>query len=288
VAVDTRQGHGYDGPGLQNAATIARAVFSAAVRERLLLMLTFYIDDGGKDRTKRGRGGTEVLAVAGYVAPEDAWTELEKEWPEQFKAVPLHTTDLVAGVRAFKGISQPIRRGLLSTTVNIVNRWTLHGVGRTLPLKEYYDEQLPAGHIANIRPFAFGLYACMNAVALDWPARPRGEKIQLVIESGTEGLGAAIGFANWLISQTRWGRSTFQGVSTGSKALPGLQAADILANRSYASGKDFYRRGPSVLDKWTRKVASHRSVTCHGFSARNMAESIEQWNAYIAERGMTF
>src|SRR6185369_3373951 len=110
-------------------------------RRRLLLMLEplrFYVDDGGKDQSKRGRGGTPFLAAAGYVGSEEDWTALETEWPGILGDKVLHTTDVINGTRDFQDLKQPQRRRLLSLATNAVNKHTLAGVGFHIPVASFH------------------------------------------------------------------------------------------------------------------------------------------------------
>jgi hypothetical protein len=279
--------------GFTTAAQIGSVLYPGRERRRALVMLTFYVDDGGKDVSKHGRGGTEVLAAAGYVASEKAWTALEPEWDAIFKGTILHTTDLINGKEDFADINVPTRRSMLSLATNAVNRATLYGVGRHIPVRLFHATPGIKRMIVDGTPlpralgFAFCVYACLNHLALEWRARPQNEKIAVVLASGTEGLAQTIGFVDWLLNNTRWG-AIFQGVAPASNALVGLQAADIIANRTYAMALKGVKGvnisvSPKSLDKWTRRVAQHRDISIAGpTTAKQLTEMVASWEKWQA------
>jgi hypothetical protein len=281
--------------GFRKAAAVGAVLYPGDDRRRWLFMLRLYIDDGGKDRSKRGLGGTPSLCAAGYVAHEDDWTRLESIWPTIMGEKVMHATDLIAGHGAFKGMSQPRRRAMLSNAVNAVNAATLFAIGIHIPVSTFHatpglDRMLVEDTaLDRLRGFAFCVYGCLNHLACSWPTRPRGERIAIVLARGTDGLGPTVAFTDWLLTSTRWGREVFQGVAVGSNDLVGLQAADIIANRTNALALQRVTgvgisRSPKTLDKWTRKVAQHPNIHIAGPStAERLNATVAAWQKWRAQ-----
>jgi hypothetical protein len=79
-------------------------------------------------------------------------------------------------------------------------------------------------------------------------------QIKVVVEEGGKWQSQALAYCRWLIEQPRWCRGIYSTVVTGKKQLPGCQAADIIANRTYAAPTMTDARGRIHPDKWMRRM----------------------------------
>ena len=171
-----------------------RSVFPISATERLMVMLTVYVDESGTD------GQSALVALAGYLSDVDSWDAFQTEWNAYRKLNGIdvfHATDLRTNHGAFSaknGWSRSRCNSALRIADNIISKHTMQAVvGYTTiaeceelyPLKDprlgyrrkYSMEYLLAG-IGFIK------------VLRQW-ARKKGytEPIRFVFENGANGKG---------------------------------------------------------------------------------------------------
>ena len=239
--------HEVAGDRLDCARLIGNIAFPVWVRRRRLLMLKLYLDDGGHE------DNTVVFTVAGYLAGEAEWTALEYLWKEaldQYGIPYFHMSECLAGGGHFKGWSPQKRDMMIRRLTRIINRHIYCGVARSVAVPDFREEIHPnvdlftAGMPMRYRPITFCLHVTLEHIAgrLHTEHVTPEEQIPIVFEKGTKGLGSTIEYINAITSRAQWGQ-IFGSIIPGTKAIPGLQAADILANEAYRLALLQYRRG---------------------------------------------
>ena len=82
----------------------------------------------------------------------------------------------------------------------------------------------------------------------------RKREIVVIIEQGGKWQPQALAYCNWLMEHPRWCSGIYASMVPGDKRLPGLQAADILANRTYAAAMARDAGGRVRPDKWLLRL----------------------------------
>jgi len=207
-------------------------------------MPSLRLDDSGHE------GSTKVLVAAGYIGPVEAWDAFEIEWERVSGGTVLHMADLCGeiGHGEFKGWSQADRAEFANQMGRTINKHLRHGVARSISVDDYKDLLIPEAEMflqgtdaRQLYAIAWVLRMILEWVALNWAkgddagkARlAEHEKVDLIFEEGTKGLGEAITYCRNLKRSREWAK-IFGHIGTDSKEnLVSLQAADFLAWHVY-------------------------------------------------------
>lgn len=87
---------------------------SSSSQESYLAVLTAYFDESGIHE------GSKVFALAGYLAPQEMWTRLERQWNrtlEEYEISFFHMTDCENGFAQFEGWPKAKRQELVKELI---------------------------------------------------------------------------------------------------------------------------------------------------------------------------
>ncbi len=157
-----------------------------AIRDRLVLVLHAYLDDSGT------HGGSNAVAVAGYISTADQWVLFESEWNkalEDWGLKHFHMTDFANRVKVYRHWTDEERRTRLARLVGIINRHTLVSIAIVVPVKSFI--QTFSKEARQIIGGAYGLAAffCFWKTTEIIDRVYPSSKISYVFESGTRGAG---------------------------------------------------------------------------------------------------
>ena len=93
-----------------------------------------------------------------------------------------------------------------------------------------------------------------SAITRNGTVKVPKRSIVVVIEQGGKWQPQALAYCNWLMVQPRWCWGIYASMVPGDKTLPGLQPADILANRTYAAAMGRDARGRIRPDRWLLRL----------------------------------
>jgi hypothetical protein len=81
------------------------------------MLFRAYVDDSTEEKVR-------IFTVGGFVGADDAWENLEPEWPKLLPAgiSHFHATDCFTGNREFKGMSRANRESLLDSVLALHSR----------------------------------------------------------------------------------------------------------------------------------------------------------------------
>ena len=95
----------------------------------IMAVVRAYFDNSGKPEDPN----VDWVALAGYLAPEDSWTEFDKAWPEALGDKPyLHMGELIHSKGPFKGMSREDKELLLNRVATALmklgDKFKMYGV----------------------------------------------------------------------------------------------------------------------------------------------------------------
>ena len=235
-------------PGAVRALDLVRglscAVHSHTSVRRLLLVLTFYMDDTED-------GVRSVGAMAGYIAHEDMWADFIPAWQAALNAAGVekfHAADFFAGVRDFKGWKKDPRkhkkfeRRFSKIAVDMV---TL-GVAQGVDLNPFNKWIASSGPILDRTPNGRMTYRmwcarkCLRWIAVNAPNRPPDEDIAVILEDG-KGMGETADYLRWLKKRDVPWMAPYVSITTADKKVLPLQAADLIANHAQRELVEFLK-----------------------------------------------
>ena len=263
----------------------------------LSLGMRLYLDDGGSQRNPK----KPIFVLAGWITSRDYWAQLAWNWEmiRRVRKAPIyHATDAeFPPHREFKKWvadcqtdNDAKRRliGLKQDFAKIIDENRLAGVGRGVHIPDYNERVLHADWIARktprerFLPVCQCLSLCLEWIGADWPHRPKGEDISVVLQEGTYGLGEAVDYFWWLKRQEKpfW-MKPFVMISIGPKELPPLQAADMLAFEAYKANERFFLHDPPLPERQLLKLLCKRRRVSFKYGDRRtfdaMAERYRPW-----------
>ena len=232
------------------------------VSGKRLVMVKLYLDESGHEDS------TPVFAVGGYIAPEENWTALEAEWQPLLDPHHLpffRMNACLVGHKPFEGMSERQRHRLAELLINVINRHAVIGLGTFVVVKDFKEIMQPAHRMmthgaptGRFPPVSFCLRVALEHIALaitrNSTVAVRKREIVVIIEQGGKWQPQALAYCNWLMEHPRWCSGIYASMVPGDKRLPGLQAADILANRTYAAAMARDAGGRVRPDKWLLRL----------------------------------
>lgn len=210
-------------------------------------MLLGYFDDSGTHNT------SAVVAIAGYVAPADAWRSFEAEWRELLTAkrlIEFRMASCEAGWGSFKGWSREARELLPFDFAALIARSRLRGFSFAVRKFPYRTILLPTLDPPEKRlfrnPALFCMQGCMNGITKDQDHGflPR-EKVRMVFERGDKPVERRLREHFLWLKENRGWKDVFESIDFESKGESiALQAADMLAYETYRDGVNAEPRRP--------------------------------------------
>lgn len=209
-----------------------------------------------------GTHGSPVLALAGYLATVEQWTEFSREWGEALNQESLthfHMSKFEARRGEFTGWDKERRLRLQKRLIGIIKRRVNVGIFCALNLRDY-EETMTEWRKAHFgSPYNFCVKLCLGFTSLWAQKYKRTEPITFVIERGA-GYNSEINnsfngiFADETLRKLfRLGSLTF----VDKKAALPLQAADLFA---YEVWKDATNRFVIDAGKKRPERKSFRSL----------------------------
>lgn len=200
-------------------------------------MLTFYGDESGTHDRSGKQPGSDVVAVAGYIAKNEEWERFNDSWSnclKQYGVSEFHMADCVPQGKnpPYQGWSRDKCDEFRKDLIDIANRHTLGGFGG-LVIVEEYDSILPE-NIKCKRGYKHPYHFCFHILIdillpeVEKLGRPAGEQIAFVFDQQQQFAdGAKELFEN--IKSLRDRHNLLGSLTFGSSKqhLP-LQAADLL------------------------------------------------------------
>ena len=264
---------------------LLRVAHSGLAGHRYLAVLIAYLDDSGT------QDDGPVFAVGGWVASASQWFILELEWRKILASegvTRFRASELENGKGEFADWKKDRRIDFQCRLADALGKWSQAGVGRGVPVAEFRDILRPGDMfvqgvpgVREFLPLIFCLRLCLEWIGWDWPQRPKDEKVSVVFESGTKGLGAAGDYYDWLMEHSSLG-DVFDGFVRRPKWLPGLQAADMLAYETYkAIGNGETRPRRRILDR----LGSYGGISIMSGGRDGFLRLVDDFNKWIAETG---
>jgi hypothetical protein len=254
-----------------------------------VLGLTVYADESGT-HDKRGLDlGSEVTAVAGYLAPKKSWDILSRRWRttlDKYEVDTFHMSKYWRKDAPYGTWSNAKQKRFLGTLIKIARDNTWFAIGGMVPTKEY-DQLLPEDtkggglgelsfdhpyHFCFMMLFARFLEYLKKDIDTRFPRRPgHEEKVAFVFDQQEEFQAlASRGFA--LIKKLRDPNDRLGPlIFAPSKDYEPLQAADLLA---------FYARrilthqleGKAWRDPFELMMEERHNLMLHYFTAGQLTE----------------
>lgn len=196
-------------------------------------MFTIYLDESGT------HDKTDALAVAGYIATEEQWGWLAREWFDLLRSESislLHMTDLECFQGEFKGWNKARQIRVLSRAHGIIQRRVRVGISSAV-IKSHYDEVIKGElrHRYGKHYYTICALDCMSRV-IEWADKySYAEPIQYVFETGAEGAGElAAKMQDFYDDERTRTRYRLRGWSFEDKReVVQLQAADFIAYETW-------------------------------------------------------
>jgi len=164
---------------------LADLLFPPEHRQRLLCMLVAaYLDASGKTEDVK-LPGTPVIAIAGYVAPVDAWLRFGKKWRPFLKDFGLtlaHHKDFAARAGEYAGWPEKRRHAYVKRGAHIINQTVHHGVAVAVLLKDY--AKVTAEYPAERSAFTFVSLAALNLIGRWARESKKSEQVAYFFEAG--------------------------------------------------------------------------------------------------------
>lgn len=220
--------------------TLCRVIrhLTVILPERYWVMLTFYGDESGTHDPSGREHGSDVIAVAGYIAKNEEWEHFNVRWKnclKQYGVPKFHAADCVQQRRnsPYQGWCRDKCDKFIKDLIDIAHSHTLGGFGGLVIVREY-DSILPE-NIKCKRGYKHPYHFCFHMLIdimlpeLEQLGLPAGEQIAFVFDQQRQfSDGAKKLFES--IKSLRDGYNLLESPTFGSsKQHLALQAADLLA-----------------------------------------------------------
>jgi hypothetical protein len=183
------------------------------------------------DETGTG-GSAPVFGVAGWIAYTDQWEAFTRSWRRSLKNAGVdvfHMKDFAGRRRAFANWSDARCLSLIRALANIAQSKTFAGIARAVESGAYAALAASAEEALRLpsSPYVFCFQCCLEFLAEICGPLPPGS-VDLVCED-THGVKGAVlqHFEELKRRRSEW--APFNAPTFAPKALPPLQAADLLA-----------------------------------------------------------
>jgi Protein of unknown function (DUF3800) len=212
-----------------------------AIAPGAFAVLTAYMDESGTHDAEGREPGSEVAAIAGYVASYKQWVRFQRGWRRvlnKFGVEIYHAKDCAHRKGEFKGWSDDKRRNFYIALTEVINEAGLRGLGGLVPLGAY-NTVLPDWARAEIRhPYYFCFAVMMRTLRKYRDAFSLREPIEFIFDRKKGYQGALTEMFEKLRDESPNHRGYLGEIYFRSKdSLTPLQAADHLAYevRRYAA-----------------------------------------------------
>lgn len=213
--------------------------------------ITVYLDESGTHR------GSEAVAVAGYVATDDAWNDFNGEWREaldEFGLEYFRMSRFSSRTGRYVGWTEGMRHERLRRLIDITNRHALASVGSVIPLEAYDRIFIGPARDRSGGPYGLAGIACAIEVG-QWLRQESDSAAMFVFESGALGSSQLQKFVDDVRGDAK--HTGILSVSfAGKREFTPLQAADILAYEiQRLPGGDPGKDGQRARSDWVDRLA---------------------------------
>jgi hypothetical protein len=233
----------------QHIANLSFMAHPCSKREKVMAVIYGFFDG-----SYEGREQPSVIAVAGFVAPEQLWLRFADRWDQVLsdprlpcKPKRFHAYDCVHGFGEFEGWGFAHRLGLWGDLVGVLISSDLLGVGSALICEHFYalDEATKA-RLRN--PYHLPVECCIQHVLVKMEEEMPEEKVTLVFDVENKPIADESYIRYRLYKQSGLWKNLagFTQISSFD-ALP-LQAADLLAYGSFIWHRKAYYPETRDLD----------------------------------------
>jgi hypothetical protein len=227
-------------------------------------MLTSFFDESGHSST------TEFFALAAFVAEELHWDTFSIRWRQALAdsgAPYLHMREFAHRVGAFKDWTEEQRRGLLSRCVSAINSIHAIAVGAAISVADFKALTAEA-QTALQDPFFCCFQEVVRGAAISACFEPPGTRVRMVFSQQDE-FGAKAHHL-WEVMRDeidvseRMESLAFQDM----RAVPGLQAADLLAYE-FRHYYHLRRTRPELAPRWAfMEIVQHQRTAYNAYKLK--------------------
>lgn len=219
-----------------------------------MVVLIGFLDESGHS------SATEFVSLAAFVAEEEAWEEFDSQWRAalaRYGAPHLHMREFAHCVGAFRGWTEDRRRGLLGDCVASINSVRAIAVGAATSVEDF-RKLSDEGQSMLQDPFFCCFQEVARGIAINAHFEREGYQAHMVFsrqdEFGPMAQKLWKAMARYIDVGQRMGSLRFEDM----RAVPGLQAADLLAYEL----RHFYhlrKKNPSASPRWAfREILRHQ------------------------------
>lgn len=266
----------------EGLAQLATVLFpSRFVGKRLLCMLVAYFDESGT------HAESPIIAVAGFLAPQERWIEYEAKWAhvlEKWGLSVFHMAEYENRQGPYAALTNPDRIELLGSLIEIIAATAWVGISVAL-VKADYAAIRDAENVTFGSEYGLCANDCIRLLNKWLNVRGIRERIAYVCELGPLGatdLQRAFEHA-YATDPDRFHLQSLHFVSKTQYAQ--LQAADFLA---YETPKQVLRRvgrDSRELRKSLEKLLRRVPVESNLLDARNLPDYVAKARAWKREHG---
>ncbi len=259
-----------------------RSIFPINATEKLMVMLTAYLDESGKD------GRTPVFAVGGYVSSVEDWNNFQIEW-EDFRTKngieAFHSTDLINGYGEFENWKPKRREHALRIADRIIRKNVLFGAVTLADIAEC-EKVLPLKSRDGKRAkysLEYALAGCQVVNLIVKWAKNSGytEPINFIFEDGMKGQGK--GQLMDALTHGAKDEPLIGSVTFANKNLPQLSSADRLISLACKTYNCFVVDANSVHNE-RAELGKAKLGSVHIFDGENMPKLAELWGLDVYEK----
>jgi hypothetical protein len=135
----------------------ADAIFSIFEKERLMAMMSVYLDESGT------HDQSPIVVVGGYVASVVQWKHFQAKWSAALKEEEIscfHMNKFESSVGEFEGWTEERKRPFFQKLSQIILRHVSFGIGMAVVKKDY--EGFSLEYRKGISPRTFGVLQCIR------------------------------------------------------------------------------------------------------------------------------
>lgn len=234
-----------------------------------------------------------VMAVTGYLSSDEEWAKFEPCWQnvlDRFKLEMFHMTEYETRQRAFEAWSNEMRTDFLGQLIDLVNRYTIVGVGVGILMDDYgalpEEDRRRLGHpygMCGLKAVADTLrwideFIAKQVATGEWSQTEKGKSVpvEFVFESGDEGAGE---LGEMLSREQQAGTYAGRVLAwrfENKRGVGALQAADCAA---YETTKQLVRTigaEERAMRKSMDRLVSSQPYVAEYFEKRTLGELAER------------
>jgi len=196
-------------------------------------MFRAFFDESWTDR-KSG-----ITIVAGYVASEDTWDEVEKNWEVEFRRYyshgisSFHMTDIVSGTKQYAAIDSPNRNHLITQMAKIVGASAAVPIFTGVSNCDFFSMQKsPEFQSRFPNPLSFCFEAIVVELLLWAREKVQNENLNMIYSFSEEHAPKELRMLRNIYQKKNWyGKAISSILFHDMEEFLGLQAADLLAHQ---------------------------------------------------------